>query len=325
MKTLVLQTQALNIGYLGCYGNEWVATPNIDRLASEGIVFDQHYADASREIADETLRAHKDDFHHIRYDRKSARTLTQLARRDRWLAWIELPSLAPPWKIPREDLELYFQEEGEDAPEPWLDPPVGPLDIGGLERLQDTYGAAVTHFDSQVGEIRERLEHGWEDITVILTASCGLALGEHGVIGLYRAWMHDEVWHLPLIIGLPQGEQAGRRVSALTQPIDWLAWLAPGSDSAFACHLRGEPVQCREQVHGVLSVGNSKECALRTAEWSFLLPLEVPEADPPRRPQLYVKPDDRWEVNDVSQHHPELVEEFSERLREVNAKPQADS
>ena len=29
---------------LGCYGNEYVQSPNIDRLASEGIVFANHYA-----------------------------------------------------------------------------------------------------------------------------------------------------------------------------------------------------------------------------------------------------------------------------------------
>src|SRR5262245_37302094 len=46
MKVLVLNASALHLGYLGCYGNEWVATPALNRLAAEGVVFDQHYADA---------------------------------------------------------------------------------------------------------------------------------------------------------------------------------------------------------------------------------------------------------------------------------------
>ena len=29
---------------MGCYGNEDVQTPNLDRLAKAGIVFDRHYA-----------------------------------------------------------------------------------------------------------------------------------------------------------------------------------------------------------------------------------------------------------------------------------------
>src|SRR5205809_5229954 len=45
MRVLVLVVRGLHLGYVGCYGNEWVQTPNLDRLAAEGIVFDQHYAD----------------------------------------------------------------------------------------------------------------------------------------------------------------------------------------------------------------------------------------------------------------------------------------
>ena len=35
-----------DLGYaeLGCYGQEWIKTPNIDRLAGEGIKFTQHYS-----------------------------------------------------------------------------------------------------------------------------------------------------------------------------------------------------------------------------------------------------------------------------------------
>src|SRR6478672_1102760 len=45
MRLLVLEALGLHLGYLGCYGNDWVATPNLDRLAAEGVVFDAHFAD----------------------------------------------------------------------------------------------------------------------------------------------------------------------------------------------------------------------------------------------------------------------------------------
>ena len=45
MKIIVIEVTGLHLGYLGCYGNDWVATPNLDRLAVEGIVFDWHFAD----------------------------------------------------------------------------------------------------------------------------------------------------------------------------------------------------------------------------------------------------------------------------------------
>ena len=44
MKALVIVANGWNVGWLGCYGNEWLSTPNLDRLAAESIVFDQHFA-----------------------------------------------------------------------------------------------------------------------------------------------------------------------------------------------------------------------------------------------------------------------------------------
>ena len=44
MKTIFLLMDSLNRHYLNSYGFDKVKTPNIDRLASRGIVFDSHYA-----------------------------------------------------------------------------------------------------------------------------------------------------------------------------------------------------------------------------------------------------------------------------------------
>ncbi len=35
----------LHTGYLGCYGNDWIETPHLDRLAGEGVVFDEAFAE----------------------------------------------------------------------------------------------------------------------------------------------------------------------------------------------------------------------------------------------------------------------------------------
>ncbi|MEE3219130.1 MAG: sulfatase-like hydrolase/transferase, partial [Planctomycetota bacterium] len=42
----VIYILADDLGYaeLGCYGQQWIKTPNIDRIAAEGIRFTQHYA-----------------------------------------------------------------------------------------------------------------------------------------------------------------------------------------------------------------------------------------------------------------------------------------
>src|SRR5262245_17735935 len=45
MRALVLVPRGFHLGHAGCYGNDWIATPALDRLAAEGVVFDQHFAD----------------------------------------------------------------------------------------------------------------------------------------------------------------------------------------------------------------------------------------------------------------------------------------
>jgi arylsulfatase A-like enzyme len=55
MRTLVLNLRGCPAGWLGPYGNEWVVTPHLDRLASESIVFDRHISDCPE--ADAARRA----------------------------------------------------------------------------------------------------------------------------------------------------------------------------------------------------------------------------------------------------------------------------
>ncbi len=43
MKTLFLVLDTVRADYLGCYGNRWVQTPNLDRLSSAGFTFDNHW------------------------------------------------------------------------------------------------------------------------------------------------------------------------------------------------------------------------------------------------------------------------------------------
>jgi len=42
---IVIMADSLQFNYLGCYGNDWIKTPNIDRLAREGIVFENAYCE----------------------------------------------------------------------------------------------------------------------------------------------------------------------------------------------------------------------------------------------------------------------------------------
>lgn len=45
MNVIVFALRGCPVSALGPYGNEWIATPNLDRLAAEGVVFDRHVSD----------------------------------------------------------------------------------------------------------------------------------------------------------------------------------------------------------------------------------------------------------------------------------------
>jgi arylsulfatase A-like enzyme len=363
MKILVLNAAALHVAYLGCYGNEWVATPALDRLAAEGVVFDQHYVDsleAPRTCWTGRYRAPdsppQDPAHTLPALLKGhgvfaaftndaslegfCATLDLVAPFDRWLVWVDLPGLLPPWEVAPEFLQRYFTGEPETLDEgtedeeelepltPLLMPAPGPIDVDDitlLDRLQSTYAAAVTQFDDGVGGILEELERVGmlEDVLILVTADRGLALGEHGIIGDHRPWAHDELIHLPLIVRLPGAEEGGRRVAALTQPVDLLPTLLelfglpvpPVLGHSLLPLLRGQKEALRPYAVSTLRMGDTEEWAMRTDDWGLVLPIRVPESDAARVPQLYVKPDDRWEANNVVQHHLELAEGLERTLR----------
>jgi arylsulfatase A-like enzyme len=402
MKVLVIVAGGLHLGYVGCYGNDWVSTPALDRLAAEGVVFDQHYADCpsvggarrawrtgrydlpgsehespplwEREhdllalLNEQAITTHlvvdpsqavpaefTAGWDHVtlvppastpgtplhRSLEAAAQLRARYASLDQWLLWIELPTLLPPWELPREVLDQFFlQAQGDDEGEstdnasrplsPLRDPIVGllpPTDETTFRRLQYTYGAAVAYLDSGLERFFDELRReDWiDDVLVLFTTDRGLALGEHGVVGEHRPWLHDELIHLPLIARLPRAAEAGRRIPTLSQSVDIMPTLldAFGLPIPASVHghrlrplIRGEVNEIRAYACAGLRIGEAVEWALRTPQWGFLLPLRPLPEESPRSPQLYVKPDDRWEVNNVIQHHLDRADHFRQVLRE---------
>jgi len=44
MKALFIMLDTVRRDFLQAYGNDWVRTPNLQRLAERGVVFDNHWA-----------------------------------------------------------------------------------------------------------------------------------------------------------------------------------------------------------------------------------------------------------------------------------------
>ncbi len=45
MNVIVIMADSWRFDYLGCYGNDWIETPNIDKLARESVLFENAYAE----------------------------------------------------------------------------------------------------------------------------------------------------------------------------------------------------------------------------------------------------------------------------------------
>jgi arylsulfatase A-like enzyme len=275
--------------------------------------------------------------------------LERLEHRDNWLVWIDLAMPLPPWDVPEEFWHPYFSEEmdgdeeedvasefeDEEAEEesepltPMPDAPAGPIhpeDDPLYLSLQTSYAAAVTYLDAGIGQLLDALANleGSDELLLVVSSDVGQNLGEHGVVGPVRAWLHDEILHLPLLLRQPGGAGGGRRVAALTQAVDlgptladWFQTTLPDAHGHSLLPLaRGEAETIRPYVCAGLQVGAAIEYALRTPDWAFLLPVQPGEENAGRAPQLYVKPDDRWEVNNVLQHHLEFAEQLERTLRD---------
>lgn len=371
MKVLVLVIRGLQIGYVGCYGNAWIDTPALDRLAAEGVVFDRHFADQPDEAgarrawrtgrygmpvpdavpsvsdavdllavlhaAGVDMALGHDERHipidgfasswpHVRPYAASTFPIRQVVKAlgneavGNGLFWMELSGLLPPWEVAEEEIAPYLEgvEESEIAAE----------DAAFLQQ-QAGYAAAVTALDAVVGELCDTLRQRQllDELLLIITSDHGLPLGEHAPSA---SGLHEERVHLPLLIRLPGGAEAGRHVSALTQSVDLIVTLldvfglplADGHGKSLLPLARGGAEMIRPYVCSGLRSGSGLDYALRTHDWAFLLPVLSPESGSPRGPQLYVKPDDRWEVNNVVQHHLDLAEQMEATLRAFAAATQ---
>src|SRR5207253_912167 len=83
MNVVLIIADGLQAGALGPYGNDWLPTPTLDRLAVESVVFDAHFANAPAA-----------GMPAISADLQS----------------IEMDGLLPPWNPPQELLDEVFDD-----------------------------------------------------------------------------------------------------------------------------------------------------------------------------------------------------------------------
>ena len=272
------------------------------------------------------------------------------SERDPFFLWLDLFSPHGPWDTPQPYRDQYaaeepdefeagdegdLVEEDEDDPETLeetpvlIDVPAGSvgdvLDEMELLRLRRTYAGTVTLLDRWLGELFDAIKRLGrdEDTLLVFTSDQGEPLGEHGYVRRLRPWLYEELVHTPLIIRMPKGEFGGTRHQAIVQTVDLFPTIlsALGLPEAEGVHgydmlslIRGERTKFRD--YACLGM-DAEEFALRTHLWHFILPVEPDPDDPPRPPELYRKPEDRWDQHDVAEQHSEVADHLELTLRRV--------
>ncbi len=238
-----------------------------------------------------------------------------------FLLWIHAQGMAAPWDAPYSLREQYVDEEDPPAPQFTAVPDLSlakDYDPDQLLGLTQAYLGQVSLVDTCLGVLRETLtEMGAADVLFCCTASRGFPLGEHRYVGGQAPPLFGELLQIPLLLRLPQGVGAMGRSAALVQVSDLAAtllacWSLPAELALKGSHnltpiVRDEATGVRQAI---LFRSQTGEQAIRTPAWSMRAS-GPPEA---RRLELFAKPSDRWEVNEVANRAPQIAEHLAALL-----------
>lgn len=175
--------------------------------------------------------------------RKAASWLDENHDLDQFFLWVEPFDPHEPFDVPKEYLDA-VGDTYEGLLYMWPEYKKVDVDQEALTHIRKRYLALMLMVDAQLGTLLDVMDRYdmWKDTCFIFTTDHGYMLGEHGYMAKNYMPAFNEVFHIPLIVHLPGGEQAGRRIGALTQNIDLMPTLLD---------LYGiDPESCRNRMHG---------------------------------------------------------------------------
>lgn len=245
-----------------------------------------------------------------------------------FLTWIHCRGMQGAWDAPWE-YRLQVSDPDDPSPPTSAQVPCGnpglpsgspghaSPDPDELWGLTCAYAAQVMLLDECLEMLLGFLEtQPWgDDTTVILTAPRGFPLGEHGLVGDNEDGLFAEAVQVPLLLRAPrcQGVRPGqlRRWPCLVQPWELGNWIASGSVWQ-PDWFESELIPSDDRDASRLIWGPHR-MALRTPHWHYITerPLTTEAVG-----QLYVKPDDRWDYNDVSDRATQEVQDLHAELRQ---------
>jgi len=384
MNAICLVVDRLHAGYVGAYGNTWIETPWLDRLAAESMVFDQCLIDSPQlgslcrsywqgwhpllgssvpedrpalpsllggagvgttlltdepavarhplsRAFDSLIRLDLPEFPQVaegvdqtHVARCFARVVDWLeSAREPFLLWCHLTGLGGPWDAPLEFRIRYAEQDDPDPPDS-AEAPCQMLeedyDPDQLLGISQAYAGQVSLVDVCVGALLEYLHDSstGQETLLTLASARGFPLGEHRRVGAYDDSLYGELVHVPLWLRFPDSLGQAARSQALVRPADLRSTLldwwgiadraqSPGAASLMPL-VREETDSIRDRLCIVESGGGATGHRCETlVDWSRAIRTPAWYLRQGDEPELYAKPDDRWEVNDVADRCDEVV------------------
>lgn len=243
-----------------------------------------------------------------------------------FLLWIHARGMAGAWDAPVEFRNQYADEDDPLPPES-VTPPVKRFgdspDPDELLGYQHAYAGQVALWDDCLGAFLQTAQAtpGWERTLLAMTSPRGYPLGEHRWVGGSGEVVYGEQVHVPCLIRLPQDRGAAVRCHGLVQPPDLCASLSDALQLAAGDQprwgqsllpLAAESLPWRDRAATTAPAVQ----ALRTPAWMLVRGQDG-------RRELFAKPDDRWEANEVANRCQEAVEQLDEALDEFQRAAQS--
>jgi arylsulfatase A-like enzyme len=243
----------------------------------------------------------------------SLETMEKESQPDPKFVWLHAQGFLAPWDGPLE-LRQSVADEEDPLPPDFTRVPNFRLAAGydpdELLGVAQAYAGQVMALDACLAAFLDYFNTGaWQGNTVLMIlGSRGFPLGEHLRVGYVDEALYGELLHVPCLLRLPQGVSAGFRTGALVQPCDWAVTVTDLLGTALPDKekLSGKSVLplVRDEIEhlrqAILMYGANGERALRTTAWHMRWRDD-------ELVELFVKPDDRWEANEISTRCTEIV------------------
>jgi arylsulfatase A-like enzyme len=240
------------------------------------------------------------------------------------LTWLHTRGLGGTWDAP---LALRYQFSDEEDPEPpaYVAPPnqmfAEDFDPDEMLGFMQCYAGQVALVDLCLGMLLEALdEHPLASESLfVVTSPRGYPLGEHRRVGPCDEALYGELLHVPLFVRFPRGEHALVRSQQIVQPHELFGLIAEGgfqsSDHRKPSRLLGELRGDQPLPPSLACATGAGQRAIRAPAW-FLRESRSPGG---LRHELFAKPDDHWEANEVSSRCPDAVALLAAELDRLSA------